>query len=314
MGWTREQEPDGLGGLVSCRTYFLVGSECRFTCSMCDLWKYTLRETNTPIGSLAIQIQSLHEQVSPERQPATDPEWIKLYNASNFFDPANIHPNEYESIAKLCQDFQRVIVENHASLLSSRKTRDSILRFRDRIDGQLEVAMGLETIDPNAIRWLNKAMSLEQFQQAVEFLLGEGIFVRTFVLLQPLGTRRDESVEWALKSCRQAAAWGTQRVSLIPTRSGNGFIETVAKEFAWEPPTARQLESAFEALLESSKQNRQPSGRSTTQAAIYTVDLWDWKLLRGTCDACSQLRFDRLEKMNQHQQVMASPSENICDC
>lgn len=310
MGWTGEQEPDGLGGLVSCRTYFLVGSECRFTCSMCDLWKYTLREPNTPNDSLAVQIQTLHDQVSMERQSAAHPEWIKLYNASNFFDPANVPPAELDSIAKLCNGFQRVVVENHASLLSSKKIQDSVCRFRDLIDGQLEVAMGLETIDPNGIKWLNKSMSLDQFQQAVEFLTYEGILVRSFVLLQPLGTKIDESVEWAVRSCRQASSWGAQRVSLIPTRSGNGFIENVANELGWKPPTARQLESAIEALLVSPQANTLGAPRSS----IYTVDLWDWKSLAGTCSACSQLRLDRLERMNQGQKVLASTSEAACEC
>jgi len=310
MGWTSEQEPDGLGGLVSCRTYFLVGSECRFTCSMCDLWKYTLRETNTPLGSLAVQIQSLHNQVSFEEQPAASPEWIKLYNASNFFDPANIHPDEYDSIAKLCNGFQRVVVENHASLLSSKKTQDSVCRFRDLIDGQLEVAMGLETIDPNGIKWLNKSMSLDQFEQAVEFLIHEEILVRSFVLLQPLGTPIDESVEWAVKSCQQASSWGAQRVSLIPTRKGNGFVESVSNELTWKPPTARQLESAFEALLGSSQANEFGESRSS----IYTVDLWDWKTLAGTCAACSQLRLDRLERMNHRQELIERNQPPGCKC
>ena len=310
MGWTSEQEPDGFGGLVSCRTYFLVGSECRFTCSMCDLWKYTLREPNTPLGSLAVQIQTLHDQVSMEGQPAASPEWIKLYNASNFFDPANVPPDEFDSIAKLCNGFQRVVVENHASLLSSKKTQDSACRFRDLIDGQLEVAMGLETIDPNGIKWLNKSMSLDQFEQAVEFLINEEILVRSFVLLQPLGTQIDESVEWAFKSCRHAAAWGSQRVSLIPTRGGNGFVESVAKELHWKPPTARQLECAFEALLGSSKAN----GFRESRSSIYTVDLWDWKTLAGTCDACSQPRLDRLERMNHQQKLIDRNQPPDCNC
>jgi len=310
MGWTSEQEPDGLGGLVSCRTYFLVGSECRFTCSMCDLWKYTLREPNTPVGSLSLQIESLHQKVLKERTQSAEPEWIKLYNASNFFDPANVPLDEYGSIAKLCKPFQRVIVENHASLLSSKKTQESVCRFRDLIDGQLEVAMGLETIDPNGIKWLNKSMSLDQFEQAVEFLIHEEILVRSFVLLQPLGTQIDESVEWAIQSCLQASSWGSQRVSLIPTRSGNGFVESVSKELTWKPPTARQLESAFEALLGSSQAN----GFEQSRSSIFTVDLWDWKTLAGTCAACSQLRLDRLERMNHRQELIERNQPPGCKC
>jgi hypothetical protein len=195
-------------------------------------------------------------------------------------------------------------------MMASKKTQDSVLRFRDLIEGPLEVAMGLETMDPNAMKWLNKSMSLEQFQKAVEFLNGEEIFVRSFVLLQPLGTRVDESVEWALKSCRQAAAWGSQRVSLIPTRSGNGFVENVATQIGWEPPTASQLETAFNALLVSP----QEKGVHGARSSIYTVDLWDWKTLAGTCEVCSQWRHDRLERMNQLQRVLESHPPRACTC
>jgi len=276
---------------------------------MCDLWKYTLQEARTPAGSISSQIEELNRQVLSEGSSGNK-EWVKLYNASNFFDPLNIDTSEYPSISRGCDDFQRVVVENHASMLISPKTRDLVRRFRDLLPCELEIAMGLETIDPIGMKWLNKSMSLDQFEQAVEFLIHEEILVRSFVLLQPLGTPIDESVEWAVKSCQQASSWGAQRVSLIPTRSGNGFVESVSNELTWKPPTARQLESAFEALLGSSQANEFGDSRSS----IFTVDLWDWKTLAGTCAACSQLRLDRLERMNHRQELIERNQPPDCKC
>jgi radical SAM enzyme (TIGR01210 family) len=200
MGWAQELEPDGHGNLISALTYFLLGSECRFSCSMCDLWKYTLDAKKTPVGSLTLQIENLHRRIAHESPNRNPREWLKLYNASNFFDPANVDPSEHATIAQWCRGFERVIVENHAALLARQNIRDSVLRFRDLLDGELEIAMGLETIDPQGRKWLNKSMSLDQFAKAVEFLGTEAIHVRAFVLLQPLGTPLADSVDWAVRS------------------------------------------------------------------------------------------------------------------
>lgn len=310
MGWTREYERDDQGCMVPCRTYFLVGSECRFSCSMCDLWKYTLMEPRTPVGSLAVQIEDLHRQVAQDGLNVEGPEWLKLYNASNFFDPANVDFQEHESIAKQCAPMDRVIVENHAALLASNKIREQVCRFRDMLSGDLEVAMGLETIDPQGMRWLNKSMTLEQFEQGVEFLRGQGISVRAFVLLQPLGTAAEESVEWAIRSCRQAARWGVQRICLIPTRMGNGFMESAALRMGWNSPTAGQLERAFESLLGERDENHRPG----VFDAIYTVDLWDWGAIPGTCAKCRSVRFERLERMNHTQVLVHRDIVPPCDC
>lgn len=309
MGWHQEWEPDGCSGTIPCRTYFLVGSECRFTCSMCDLWKYTLQDPRTPPGSISKQIQELNRSNNLESSSNRDG-WIKLYNASNYFDPANIDTSEYSEIANQCEGFGRVIVENHASMLVSPKTQDLVRRFRDLLSCPLEVAMGLETIDPNGIKWLNKSMTLDHFQQAVDFLHGEGIYVRAFVLLQPLGTMEKEAVDWAVRTCQKAADWGVQRICLIPTRPGNGFVDSMATELGWNPPTACQLEDAFEVLI----QERHRKAEAGRFASIFTVDLWDWNSMSGRCGRCSQRRFERLEQMNLSQKKVIDDDAKECSC
>src|SRR5256885_10286113 len=46
---------------------------------------------------------------------------------------------QHAPIAERIQSFERVIVESHPALIGAR-----VLSFRDRLRGQLEVAMGLE--------------------------------------------------------------------------------------------------------------------------------------------------------------------------
>ena len=170
--------------------------------------------------------------------------------------------------------------------------------------------MGLETIDPNGMKLLNKSMTLDHFQQSVDFLNREGIYVRAFVLLQPLGTMEKEAVDWAVRSCQQAADWGVQRVCLIPTRSGNGFVDKMATEMGWNPPSACQLEDAFEVLVQE-RQRKVEAGRS---ASIFTVDLWDWNSMSGRCGICSKRRYERLEQMNLLQQIVVGGDSKECSC
>src|SRR5215471_17819340 len=48
-----ERRPDGT--LERALTIFLAGAECPFTCSFCDLWRFTI-DGSTPAGALPKQI------------------------------------------------------------------------------------------------------------------------------------------------------------------------------------------------------------------------------------------------------------------
>ena len=76
----RERRPDGT--VERALTLFLAGAECPFTCSFCDLWRYTI-DGPTPPGALPRQVAAALDALDA-REPR--PDRIKLYNASNFFD------------------------------------------------------------------------------------------------------------------------------------------------------------------------------------------------------------------------------------
>jgi len=337
MGFVRENEPDGQGGVVATRTYFLVGSECRYSCSMCDLWKYTLKESVTPLGSLVAQFDDLEQQCASIRQMEYElplvrgEEWLKLYNAANFFDERNVASLERQWIAERCARYSRVIVENHAALFQSKSVQQETLRFRDRLKGELEVALGLETIDPCAMKVLNKSMRLEQFEAAIDFLRRESIHSRAFILLGPPGTAAQEQKDWALKTCLQATRWGVGRSCVIPTRKGNGWTDLQFANGEWVPPKAEDLEDVLDELLISSTIESRSTPLTSVVRPVYTVDLWDWELLTGPCKrrasseqivdsssswgmSCRTVRKHRLEQMNLLQEIVPRVYRDECLC
>jgi radical SAM enzyme (TIGR01210 family) len=258
---------------------------------MCDLWRYTLDES-TRVGDLPAQIR--HGLcVQPSASP---PSWIKLYNASNFFDPKAVPVEDLPSIADLCRSFQRVIVENHPKLLHR-----NILEFRDRLAGRLEIAMGLETIEPVSFQLLRKEFEWSDFEHANAKLADWDVDRRVFVMLQPPGTNPSESVDWVLKTLRFAEQCGVRHASIIPTRGGNGMMEQLQRDGMYVPPQLWQLELCIEESLTQMK------------SMLVTVDLWDTQRVLGSCERCVAVRTKRLLEMNLTQTI-SPPLRWECPC
>lgn len=252
---------------------------------MCDLWRNTLDE-RTPAGAIAGQIRHALVQLPPARQ-------IKLYNAGSFFDPQAIPPGDYEEIAATVSDFERVIVECHPAFLNG-KHSERCLRFHNLIRGRLEVAIGLETVHPQALEKLNKRMTVDSFRRAAEFLKQQGIDLRVFLLLKPPFLDEAEGVEWACRSLDVAAECGATACSIIPVRGGNGAMEALGDDFV--PPKLRSLEAAVE------------YGLSLNRFRVF-ADLWDVEKFYDC--ACATMRAARLAEMNRTQQI---PAPARCDC
>jgi archaeosine synthase beta-subunit len=261
-----------LTGLERALTVFLAGAECPYTCSFCDLWRYTL-DGPTPAGALPLQVARVLDSLA---RPF--PERLKLYNASNFFDRRAVPQEDLPRLAELAAPFQSVTVETHANTIGS-----LALEFAALLSGRLEVAIGLETIHPAAAARLNKKLELPQFDRAAEFLRTHDLDLRVFVLLGTPHIAPEEAVEWTVRSVEYAAAHGAQRVAIIPVRGGNGEMERLQALGEFEPPTLVQLETALVRCL--------------SLGAVVTADLWDVDRLPA-CEACREQRVSRLRLMN----------------
>lgn len=294
LGWRRDTERGLRVPERPVLTVFLAGAECPFTCLFCDLWRHTLRGP-TPPGALPRQLAAAVEDARRELEDDPDgrtvgaPPAIKLYNASNFFDPRAVPPADDEAIARHCAPFARVTVETHPRLLG-----DRCERLADRLSGRLELAMGLEAVHPQVFPRLNKGMTLADFDRAVEWARRRGMGTRAFVLVGLPWIPAADFAEWAVRAVEHAAEAGVDRVSLIPLRRGNGALDRLAAEGALEPVALSHLESALDHSLGS------VSGRIVVEA-----DLWDLAPL-AACDACASARRDRLRAANLTQAVAPS--------
>jgi radical SAM enzyme (TIGR01210 family) len=268
-----EEERRPGGTVERAATIFLAGAECAFTCSFCDLWRYTI-DGPTPRGALPAQIEA-----SLASLDTASIQRIKLYNASNFFDGRAVPRDDLPRIVELCAPFAGVTVESHAKTI-----RVDAADFARRLSGRLEVAMGLETIHPSAAAGLNKRLDLEQFDRAIDFLVERDVDVRVFVLLGAPGVPASEAVEWTIGSVAHAARRGAAIVSIIPVRGGNGEMERLQSLGQFTPPTLRQLECALDGALDHPR-------------AAVTADLWDVGRLPA-CAACRDQRVDRVRRMN----------------
>jgi radical SAM enzyme (TIGR01210 family) len=269
-----EDERTAEGSTTPVATVLLTNRECPWHCVMCDLWRNTLTET-VPAGAIPAQIDVALANLPPARV-------IKLYNSGSFFDPRAIPIDDYPAIAKRLRDFERVIVECHPSLAGER-----LFAFRDLLMGRLEVAMGLETAHPEVLEKLNKRMTLEQFAEAADFLHANGIDLRAFILVQPPFIKPDEALYWAERSLDFAFACDATAASLIPTRGGNGAMETLAASGQFVIPQLALIEDAMS------------YGLRLRRGRVF-VDLW--ALQRGSgCLQCFAARVDRLQSMNLSQ-------------
>ncbi len=277
--WLVEPEPAADGRLVDVATLFLTNRECPFRCVMCDLWKNTLTESVRP-GQIPEQIRWALGQLPPARH-------LKLYNAGSFFDPRAIPPEDYPEIAQLAAPFERVIVECHPKLVG-RRCRE----FREMLAGELEVAMGLETVHPEVLPRLNKQMTLDDFAAAARALRADGVSVRAFIMVRPPFLTDAEGLEWAKRSLDFAFSVGIECCSLIPTRDGNGAMEELARHGHFAPPSLDSLEAAME------------YGLSLRVGRVF-LDLWD--ISKVSPDAPNRkARIDRLARMNLSQKVDAA--------
>jgi archaeosine synthase beta-subunit len=267
-------------------TVFLHGATCPFACVFCDLAQHT-HPGPTPPGALVAQLTAaLAETTDTDVAGAT----LKLYNASNFFASRAVPTTDLPALARSAAPFARVVVENHPRLVG-----DSARRFADALGGaRLEVALGLETIHPEAFPRLGKGMRLDDFDRAAEFLVRHGLGLRVFVLVGGLFFPVAEAAGWAERSAEHALAAGADHVSLIPLRPPAGQPEFLA-------PRLADLEDALDALLIP----------AATRRAVVTVDTWDLERLAG-CPACFAARRERLVRVN----VSGDPAERVAcaDC
>jgi radical SAM enzyme (TIGR01210 family) len=268
-----EEERRPNGTRETALTIFLAGAECPFTCSFCDLWRFTI-DGPTPPGALVTQVETILNTGA-----ASHLHRLKLYNASNFFDRRAVPLADRDRLAALAEPFAAVTVESHVNTIGA-----ETLAFARRLRGRLEVAVGLETIHPEASARLNKRLELPRFDAAARLLADNGIDLRVFVLVGVPHVAPTESVAWTIRTVEYAVTRGASVVAIIPVRGGNGEMERLQSLGDFTPPTLSQLEAALDGCLQFTE-------------CVVTADSWDAERF-ASCDACRRPRIERLQRIN----------------
>lgn len=265
-------------------TVFLTNKECPFRCLMCDLWKNTL-DHSVSAGSIPAQIE-----YALERLPSA--KVIKLYNSGNFFDKKAIPFLDHQAIADVLNGFDTIVIENHPRFIDQQ-----VVKFRDMINAELQVAIGLETVQMEVLQLLNKQMTLQEFSNSVKFLRSNDIPSRAFILLRPPFMNEEEGVHWAEKSIGFAFETGVECCVIIPTRGGSGALDTLSERGYFRIPKISSLEQVLD------------YGMSLERGRVF-ADVWDLEHF-SNCPSCLHARKERLHRINLSQR---SEPEIQCDC
>ncbi|MBN1790628.1 MAG: hypothetical protein JW830_09045 [Bacteroidales bacterium] len=282
--WLVEKERTVTGRIEDTAIIFLTNRECPFHCLMCDLWKNTT-DISVPEGAIPFQIEWALKEMPEARH-------LKLYNSGSFFDERAIPEKDWKSIASLVNRFETLIVESHPRLIN-----EQCLQFRDMLKPDLQIAMGLETVNPDILRRINKQMTVEDFGKSVRFLTGHGIPTRAFILLRPPFLSESEGIYWAKKSIDFAFQAGVECCIIIPVRGGNGAMDLLAEKGDFSPPDIRSLEKVLE------------YGIGLNAGRVF-ADTWDLDLF-STCSHCLDKRTRRLTEMNYSQEIV---EKVLCRC
>ena len=280
-----ERERSSAGEVEDVAAIFLTNKECPFRCVFCDLWQKTLPD-RVADGLVAGQVEWALANLP---KPST----VKLYNAGSFFDPQAIPSGDLPRIAELLAGKRSAIVECHPRFVD-----DRCISFAKAIAPlKLQIAMGLETVDPEVLPRIKSSMTLDDFESAARFLTGNGIDIRAFILLGPPGHLGGEQIDWARRSIDYAFSVGVECCVVIPVRAGNGIVDALEAKGLYSKANLAELHSVVEYGIRS--------GRGRVFA-----DLWDVENIAG-CPRCSAARAAALEEMNLTQRPSASPD---CSC
>ena len=202
-----EDERTADGRIARAATVFLTGRECPWRCAMCDLWQYTIAG-DTPRGAIPTQVGAARDELRGRPEVISQ---LKLYNAGSFFDPRALPEEDYDGVAAHIAGLERVVVESHPALVGYRVDLFLEALNRQRAVGTatiLEVAIGLETVHPEALDRLNKRMTVDGFALACEQLRGRGASVRAFLLISPPFVPAVQQDDWLQRSIDVAFSCG----------------------------------------------------------------------------------------------------------
>lgn len=195
-------------------------------CSMCGYAKDTLGRSATPA--------ELAEQLDRALARYREEPYVKVYTSGSFLDDREVDP---ESRAKLVRAFagraRRLLFET----LPEFATPGALTPLRDEFPGELEVALGLESTDPDVLgRLVHKNAPPRDYLDAGDRVRALGLRAKAYLLLKPPYLTEDEAIADVVHSIGEASPH-FDALSVNPVHIQNGtVVEWMYHRGRYRPP------------------------------------------------------------------------------
>jgi radical SAM enzyme (TIGR01210 family) len=262
-------------------------------CTMCGYARDTLGRSATP-AELARQLEGV-------LRAYRDQPYVKIYTSGSFLDDREVDPASRAAIVGAFSGrARRLLFET----LPEFATSATLAPLRERFSGDLEVALGLESTQPEILRrFVNKGSPPSDYFAAAERVRALGIRTKAYLLLKPPYLTEREAIEDAVRSVELAAP-RFDTISVNPVHiQGGTVVEWLFQRHRYRPPW---LWSLVEVL------RRGAAVRGTTRLVTFPTA---GGLRRGphNCGVCDRAVLAALEEASLAQEF-APLAALRCDC
>jgi radical SAM enzyme (TIGR01210 family) len=237
--WTEDEAlgPDRVRAFVAIlRTRGCYWADVK-GCSMCGYAKDTLGRSASP-EELTNQLDRVLARYQGEP-------YVKFYTSGSFLDDREVDPGSRERIAKaFAGRARRLLFET----LPEFAVDAAVGPVRDAFGGEVEVAMGLESAQPEVLgRLINKGEPPSEYLAAADRLRSFGVRPKAYLLLKPPYLTEAESVADVVRSVGVAQS-RFDAISVNPVHIQNGtVVEWLFRRGRYRPPWLWSLVDAMRA-------------------------------------------------------------------
>lgn len=204
-------------------------------CSMCGYSKDTLGRSATP--------EELAHQLSEALGRYRGEPYVKVYTSGSFLDDREVDADSRLALARAFSGrARRLLFET----LPEFATAENLTPLAAAFDGEVEVALGLETTDATVLsRYVHKSTGPEEYLRAADRIRALDLRTKAYLLLKPPYLTESEAIDDVVRSVAGASAH-FDTLSVNPVHIQNGtVVEWLYHRGRYRPPW---LWSVVEAL------------------------------------------------------------------
>lgn len=205
-------------------------------CSMCGYARDTLGRSATPA--------ELERQLTAALARYRDEPYVKIYTSGSFLDDREVDPTTRERIGRAFRGrARRLLIETLPEFV----TASTVPPLRDAFGGELEVAQGLESANPEVLaRFVNKGSTPAEYFAAADRLRSFQATAKGYLLLKPPYLTEAESIRDVVESVALASEhFDTLSINPVHIQGGT-VVEWLFRRGRYRPPWLWSLLEAME--------------------------------------------------------------------